>query len=284
MAALLASLPADAAPRPFQLRDGQVALPVTLNGREIPALLDTGATRSLIDAAVAKDMGIRTQRRGGGTFGASGKIIQYGYTSPVTLDVGAGGKRRYLGTYEDTAPFAPDGVHILIGMDVLDNMALTLDFNAMTIDIERAVGFKPPAGEPFKLTRAGWFRPTLSVMLGETKAELLLDTAASGALHLKTDVVARSPELSALPTTRRRIVGIDGEVERDAIVIPSVSFGGRTFADVRASVADMPLIGRSEMHGIIGVDLMERFQLVFDFAKDLVWMTPRVSQRGSSAP
>lgn len=284
LAALVAALPAYATPRTFQVLDGQVVITVTLNGRDLPALLDTGATRSLIDAAFAKDMGIRSQRAGGGTIGASGKMIRFGYTQGVTLDIGAGAKRRHLGTYEAAEPFAPDGVRILIGMDILDNMAVALDFQAMTIGIERAIGFAQPAGEPFKLTRSHWMRPTLSVALGDTTAELLFDTAASGALHLNTDVVTRSPELSALPTTRRRITGIDGEHERDAIVIPSVGLGGQTFTNVRASVADMPLIGKTDMQGIIGVDLMKRFHLVIDFARDLVWMTPRLSQPGSSAP
>lgn len=284
LVALVAALPAYATPRPFQVLDGQVVITVTLNGRDLPALLDTGATRSLIDAAFAKEMDIRSQRAGGGTIGASGKMIRFGYTQGVTLDIGAGAKRRRLGTYEAAEPFAPDGVHILIGMDILDNMAVALDFQAMTIGIERAIGFTQPAGEPFKLTRSHWMRPTLRVVLGDTQAELLLDTAASGALHLNTDVVTRSPELSALPTTRRRITGIDGEHERDAIVIPSVGLGGQTFTNVRASVADMPLIGKTDMQGIIGVDLMKRFHLVIDFARDLVWMTPRVSQPGSSEP
>ncbi|RYG34052.1 MAG: hypothetical protein EON93_08655 [Burkholderiales bacterium] len=275
LAALMAAaLPAEAAPRTFQLRDGQVVITVNLNGTDLPALLDTGATRSLIDVAFAKEIGIRSQRIGGGTIGASGKVIRFGRTQAVTLDIGAGKKRRHLGTYEAAEPFAPDGVHILIGMDVLDNMAVALDFQTMTIGIESAIGFKSPAGESFKLTRSNWLRPTLSVTLGDMIAELLLDTAASGSLHLQTNVVANSPELSALPATRRLITGIDGEQERDSIIIPSVTLGGQTFTDVRASVGEMPFIGRPSMQGVIGVDLMKRFHLVIDFAKDRVWMKP----------
>ncbi|RYZ10970.1 MAG: hypothetical protein EON61_10950 [Alphaproteobacteria bacterium] len=48
LAALVVALPACATPRPFQVLDGQVVITVTLNGRDLPALLDTGATRSLI--------------------------------------------------------------------------------------------------------------------------------------------------------------------------------------------------------------------------------------------
>lgn len=274
LAALMAILPAEAAPRAFQLRDGQVVITVNLNGKDLPALLDTGAIRSLIEADFAREMGIRSQRIGGGTIGASGKTVRYGRTSNVRLDIGAGAKSRPLGTYEAAEPFAPEGVHLLIGMDVLDNMAVSLDFQTMTISIERGVGFKTPAGEPFKLTRSHWLRPTLSVALADAQAELVFDTAASGTLHLHTDVVARSPELSALPTTRRRITGIDGERERDSIIIPSVTLGGQTFTDVRASAGEMPPVGRLPMHGVIGVDLMKRFHLVMDFAEDRVWMTP----------
>lgn len=274
LAALVATLPAHAAPRPFQLRDGQIVITVALNGKELPALLDTGATRSLIEADFAREMGIGSQRIGGGTIGVSGKMIRFGRTNDVRVDIGAGVRRMKLGTYEAAEPFAPAGVHLLIGMDLLYYMAVSLDFQAMTIDIQRVTELKPPAGEPFLLKRVSYRRPTLNVMLGETSVDLLLDTAASGALHLQTGVVARSPALSALPTTRRMITGIDGEYERDSIVIPSVTVGSETFNDVRASMGEMPMIGRPGLQGVVGVDLIKRFHIVFDFGNDRVWLTP----------
>lgn len=273
LVALMAALPADAAPRPFQLRDGQVVITINLNGRDLPALLDTGAQRSMIEASFAREMGISSQRVGGGTIGASGKIIRFGRTSDVKIDVGAGIKRRKIGTYEAAEPFAPDDVHILIGMDLLFYTAVSLDFQAMTVDIQRATELKPPAGKPFALKQSGYRRPALNVMLGDTSVDLLLDTAASVPLHLQMTVVSRSPNLSALPTTRRRISGIDGEHEQDAIIIPTVTLADQTFTDVRATTASMSSRWTG-FDGIIGTSLMRRFHIVFDFDRDLVWITP----------
>ncbi len=274
LAAMMATLPAEAAPRPFQLRDGQVVITVNLNGKDLPALLDTGATKSLIDAAFAKELGIRSQRIDGGTVGASGQQIRFGMTRDLKLDIGTGPRRLRLGTYESDHAFAPEGVHVLIGMDVLNNLAVSLDFQKMTVEIERTTELKPPVGEPFAMKRRRYLRPTLSVTLGDTDVDLLLDTAASSALHLQTRIVADSPDLSALPRTRRMVSGIDGNHEQDAITIPVVRLGGQRFTDVRATVADMVLHWFFDMDGVVGVALMKRFHIVFDFQKDRVWMTP----------
>ncbi len=275
--ALLAS-PAQAAPRPFELRDGQVVITVTINGKQLPALLDTGATRSLIERDLAREFGIRSHklRRGSGTTGAAGGLIPFGTTEQdVTIDFGAGPMSRHIGTYEAGHSFAADGVQLLIGMDFLSRLVVSLDFERMTIDFQRSSGFKPPPGEPLKLDQNGWHRPTLRTSLGGVQAELLIDTAASGALHLDSTFVAKWPALSALPASRRRISGIDGVREYDAITLPHVSFAGQTFEDVRATSGSLaPMRAADDMDGVMGVDLLKRFNMVIDFGYNRLWMTP----------
>jgi hypothetical protein len=278
--ALVAMLtpPALASPRPFELRDGQVVIMVTIKGKQLPALLDTGATRSLIERDLAREFGIRSHklRGGGGTTGAAGGLIPFGMTEQdVAIDFGAGPASRRIGTYEAGHSFAADGVRLLIGMDFLSRLVVSLDFERMTIDFQRSSGFKPPPGEPLKLDQNGWYRPTLRTMLGDVQAELLIDTAASGAMHLDSTFVAKWPALSALPASRRRVSGVDGVREYDAIALPNVSFAGQTFENVRATSGSLaPMRAADDMDGVMGVDLLRRFNLVIDFGYNRVWMTP----------
>lgn len=280
--ALLALLgsPALADPRPFELREGQVVITVTIKGRQLPALLDTGATRSLIETDLARELGIRVQKFNGGTVGAGGAPVAYGMTDrKVALDFGAGPVSRRLGTYDARHAFAADGVRLLIGMDLLDDLAVSLDFQRLIIDFQRPSDFTPPPGVPFKLTDAGWLRNTLTVSLAGMEAELLLDTAASGAMHLDSVFIAETPALKALPVSSRQIVGIDGVRDADAIVVPHMTFGGIAFEGVRASSGSLARLemGSTDIDGVAGVALLKRFHLVIDYARNRVWMTPNGS-------
>jgi hypothetical protein len=137
------------------------------------------------------------------------------------------------------------------------------------------------------MTQAGWLRSTMAVSLAGAQADLLLDTAASGAMHLDSAFVAQTPVLNALPVSSRRISGIDGIRDQDAIVVPQVTFGGLAFENVRASSGSFKQLemGSTEMDGVVGVDLLKRFNLVIDFGGHRIWMTPHaVSQGDGSRP
>ena len=95
---LAAALPAQAEKRPFRLAGGQVVFDVTIKGRVVPALMDTGATRSLIEVGLAKELGIGLYRTGttgnGGTVGVTGGRIDFGQTRRIPVDIGVGSRGR----------------------------------------------------------------------------------------------------------------------------------------------------------------------------------------------
>lgn len=273
---VLFALPAQAEKRPFRLAGGQVVFDVTLKGRTIPALLDTGATLSLIELELSKELGIRSQKvRSGSTVGVGGSGISYGRTQDISLDLGAGPIRRSVGTYPAGLGFADEDVRMVVGMDFLSDLVVSLDFQAMTVSFERSTAFVAPDTPPLKLTATGWRRSTLPVDLAGVKAELLLDTAASVALHLDTAFVAKTPELNSLPVSQQVINGVDGAREHDAVVIPRVVLGGRVFEDVEASAGSLAALRAADnMDGVVGVALLKNFDVVIDFGHGRVWLTP----------
>ena len=273
-----AILPAQAEKRPFRLAGGQVVFDITIKGIVVPALMDTGATRSLIEAGLAKELGIGLYRTGtagnGGTTGAAGGRIDLGQTRRVPVDIGVGQKWTYLGTYPEGASFADADVRVLIGMDMLTDLVVSLAFETMTVELQRLADFSAPAGEPFRLEQRGWHRPTLAVNLAGAPAALLIDTAASVALHLDAAFVAQTPVLKALPASTRRITGVDGVRDHDAIVVPEVAFGAERFVDVKASSGSLAALRASDhMDGVMGVGLLKHFNVVIDFGHNRVWMT-----------
>lgn len=272
---LATAWPSAAETRPFRLAGGQVVFDVTIKGRTVPALMDTGATRSMIEVGLAQELGIRWQKVGGGrTVGVAGGRIDYGQTQRVPVDIGAGQRWMYLGTFPTGANFADADVRLLIGMDILTDLVVSLDFEAMTVELQGLADFTPPEGEPLKLTQTGWHRATLPVELAGARAELLIDTAASVALHLDAEFVARTPALKALPASRRMITGVDGVLEHDVIVAPEVTLGAERFVDVKASSGSLAALRIADaMDGVIGVDLLRQFNVVMDFGRNRVWLT-----------
>jgi predicted aspartyl protease len=285
LALLALAAPASAVPQPFELRDGQVVITVTINGKQLPALLDTGAPESLIETDLARELGVlRSQkmRMGCSTHGAAGGSVACGSTNrKIVVDFGAGPISSRLRTYEAGHAFAAEGVRVVIGMDFLEALVVSLDFQRMAIDFQRSPDFTPPQGEPLKLTltQGGWGRITLPVSVAGARANLLLDTAASSAMHLDSAFVARTPVLKVLPVSSRRISGIDGIRDHDAIVVPQVTLGGQAFESVRASSGSFRQFerGGNKMDGVVGIDLLKRFNLVMDFAGQRIWMTPNGS-------
>jgi hypothetical protein len=149
----------------------------------------------------------------------------------------------------------------------------------MTMDVQRSSSFKAPEGEPVAMARSGWRRHILPVDLGGAQAELLLDTAVSGAMHLDSTFVAKTSALSVLPVSSRRIAGIDGVRYHDVIIVPSVGLGGETFENVQASSGSFEALrGADDMDGVVGIDLLKRFNLVIDFGRHRVWMTPNANR------
>jgi predicted aspartyl protease len=282
LALALASAPlATADERPFRIIDGQVVITVTIRDRQVPALLDTGASHSLIEASLAKELGIRTSKIGPIVAGASGRDMSLGFTPQILLDLGAGPVKRNLGVYPSGAAFAAEGVRLLIGMDFLKAAVVSLDFERMMIDVQSPGGFTAPAGKPvvMVLEQAGWRRRLLPVDLDGARAELLLDTAASGALHLDAAYVAKAPVLKALPASAHQIAGIDGIHDHTAIVLPGVTLGGETFRNVRASSSPLSQVRRGgDVDGVVGVELLKRFNWVIDFGGGRIWMTPNANR------
>lgn len=274
---LAAVLPAHAEKRPFRLAGGQVVFDITIKGKVVPALMDTGATRSLIEAGLAKELGIGLYRTGthgnGGTTGVTGGRINFGQTRRIPVDIGTGENWTYLGTYPEGVSFTDADVRVLIGMDMLNDLAVTLDFETMMMELQRSTAFTPPKGGGLKLARQGWYRPTLAVKLAGVSAELLIDTGASVALHLDASFVAQTPVLKALPVSRRSIVGVDGVRDHDAIVVPDLAFGAERFVDVKASSGSLAALRVSDdMDGVMGVGLLKHFNVVLDFGRNAVWL------------
>jgi predicted aspartyl protease len=276
--AIVLSPRAMAAPQPFQLLEGQVVMTVTIGGREILALVDTGSERSMIEAELAGELGLKTKMpTGSGAFGASGKPVRYARTDDVEMIVGGQTRRLSLTVFPSGSAFAAKDVRILIGRNVLGGMAVAIDFERMTIDLTPSAKFRPPEGAPLQLPDpSGWGGPVLRIDVNGKAADVVLDTAATGSLHLTSRFVRDAGLVTGRQTSTKRITGIDGSYERKAIVLPTVTIAGAPFKKVEATILSLGQVGRSAnpIDGVVGVYLLRQFNLIIDYRSNQVWLTP----------
>ena len=64
--------------------------------------------------------------------------------------------------------------------------------------------------------------------------------------------------------------GIGGEIERDLIVIDSLTVAGRSFENLTVAIDPTPTASSVN----IGVPILRHFQITVDFPEDTVWLQP----------
>lgn len=269
-------LAAVAATTPLTVRGDRIFLPARFNGVETEAVLDSAAEASFVDDEFAVKIGAERGRpvvaRGSGgaapahlvkgvRIEAAGQTLS-GVTIGVTDldDVGA----RLFGHRLDA----------IVGRELFDAARLSIDIESGCLAVVPR-GAHPPGKllklasyhgiETVKVSIEGqppvWAEFDLGngsdVSIGKAYAERI-------GLRGPGRVVGREPG-----------GGIGGKVDRDVVVLTSLTIAGVTFRNVRATIDSQP--GAADAN--IGVKLLRHFRIVTDFAQKAVWLQPRHKRR-----
>jgi predicted aspartyl protease/thioredoxin-like negative regulator of GroEL len=130
---------------------------------------------------------------------------------------------------------------------------------------------------PIRSTSSGFW--SSSVVLEGIKKPLnfIVDTGAS--ISVVSQELARTEDMTRFEQkTRLRVFGAAGVTEDVmTLLLPRVSFGDYTHANLPAAVLDMSAINETsgfEQAGIIGGNILRRFRVTFDFQRGLVRLDP----------
>jgi hypothetical protein len=256
---------------PFRLVNNMILLPIEVNGVATVGRLDTGGALSLIHPAFSGELGLVSS---GSVIagGASSKTRQYILVSPVDVKLGdyirKSGPLMVIGL-NSMAPDAKDRVGLTLGMDVLHDLVMEVDFDRSVIGISPAEIFTDfPKAAPMKLQWSRGGRTLSGAVTGSKSIRVHFDTGNPGSVNMG-EYVARSA-LQGQKSSQFLVTGVDGSHPHRSSNLPSLTIAGVTFKDVPASVAPDR---RDETIGI-GLEVMKRFNLVLDFTRDRIWMTP----------
>jgi len=243
---------------------------VTINGRGLDFLLDSGAAGLAIDPGVAHQLGLTTYGVSNQTIGGDVDISR---TRVPELQVGP------LQIKDVTFSVVPlsrsDGNSRIVGIlgcDFIASAVLGIDFQKSTVTMY------PP---PFDSHAIGAFALPLQLDDGIPRVEasfegvpgfFLVDTGAMGTVAYQTYV--EKLKSSAPLEEGLNLSAVGGVIPAQLKRLTDLEFGGIHFGDAAVFVPSSSTFNLSDYDGILGRDVLSQYQLYFDYAKRQLYIKP----------
>ena len=264
-----ATLSADTEARwvPFELTAGnQIRFRMTLDGRTVVAILDTGVSFSVIARTSPALPAARIVARGSAS--AIGGAVTVGWIPTRSMSLG-GLTRTGGGIAVAALPAAATGdavpVDLLVGSDLVGGQALDIDYAARRFRLLRS-GRLPFRGETAPLARSTERRVYESeAMLGGHRLRPMVVDTGDGAAITVTRAGWAASALAGAPTTTALAQGLAGPAVSDLAIVPSVAIGDLDAREVEVRIE--PAGGFSQAIGAagrIGSGLLRRYRVLLD--------------------
>jgi len=266
---------------PFELfRGSRIVVPARINGHDAEVLLDTGASATTLDRAYARSIGLpegtKIQGRGaGGTVDAE-------LVSDVSIEIGGMRLDKMSVGVMDLAPVSRGlgrPLTIVLGRDFFDSAVVSIDWANNRLQIRRPQEFTPAADAvSLTLTRKGPFNTIPVSVAGASPIEALLDLGNGGTLILPPTYWSARPELASLRSAQARVGGVGGMSAARAVIMPSVSLAGQTFANVPAVLSTVGNDHDATQMANVGVGLLKQFKVDLDLGRNRIYLAPRADR------
>ncbi|HEX6858892.1 MAG TPA: retropepsin-like aspartic protease [Caulobacteraceae bacterium] len=250
---------------PFAGREPLPTMKVTLEGREVTALLDSGAQYSVIDRKVADEMALPSTFAPLVAVGVGGQA-QLGRGATVNVQVGDLALSGLKAGILELGPVATaEGLSapLILGQDVLAQVVADIDFpnrRLMLASPDRHIAPEGAVAAPVK--RAGRAL-TAQVWAGSTSVDAVIDTGATVVLALAKDVAEAAGLLAGQTAREGTSVVLGGALKGQIIRLEAVAFAGSVFTDV-----DVMLFPPQRIPGfpraLIGTGALRRFRTILD--------------------
>ncbi len=262
----------------FKIIDGHINLPVTINGIEGRAILDSGSQVNAINLSFIN--------RHGFEFAKGGKINIKGVYGTETRQLFNNVKANLFGADIELDQLAGlrighHEVQLLLGAGLLEKFIFQIDYpnQRMRLFDRDSVDLAKLENIRMEMDR-GTGQPVVQVGLnGEKKAWLILDTGNSGGLFLKRLMATENDWLDKFGKESGMGVGVNGMASTDNFRMPEVEFGPFTLENVMVSVpgegeveqisgqasTSFSHIRGKNIKGLVGYDVLKHFVLTIDY-------------------
>ena len=275
----VATLSADAEARwvPFDLTPGnQIRFAMTLDGKPIVAVLDTGVSYSVLAAASAATIPSRVVK--GGTATAIGGKVGIGWMPTAELTIGGltrRGGRVAVAPLPAAATGSADAVDMLVGRDVTGAQALDIDFAARRFRLLPS-GRMPFVGTvaPLSISARRQIYESAITLAGRRLSPIVVDTGDGAAVTLSAASWRATAPHDARTTTTISF-GLAGSTVSTLTIVPTLTIGGLTARQTELRVE--PAGGFSDGIGVagrIGSGFLQRYRVLLDPAAGRMVLQP----------
>jgi hypothetical protein len=274
---------------PFVYDDGRLFVPVRLSGDTTRwFIFDTGVGSTIVDAALAAQLGLTTTDAGTVT-GAGAHRMRIGRTAGMPVSVG--GVALAPPSIEvaplDSLVFPFSGLHApgVIGSQFFVEHVVEVDFDDHVIRVYDPATYEyQGAGAVIALDfvlGAPSVSGTLTLPDGTRKpARLLVDLGAKATLLVTEPFIRATGLREAFPRRVRATLGAGagGETRYDFVRVPKLTLGQRDQAEIASFVAGLSVentLRSDEYDALLGAEFLSRYRVIFDYAHKRLILEPR---------
>ncbi|MDQ2893463.1 MAG: aspartyl protease family protein [Pseudomonadota bacterium] len=252
---------------PFDLTPGnQIRFRMTVDGKPITAILDTGVSYSVLAKRSAAADASRIRANGSAT--AIGGTVPIGWIATRTIALG--GLERTGGGFNvaELPPFATGSataVDLLVGRDITGGQALDIDFPNRRFRL-LASGRMPFRGAvaPLTISPGRHLYESAITLGGRRLAPIVIDTGDGSTITISASAW-RAAAPRGIDTTSAVSFGVAGPTVTAMAIVPDVRVGGNAGRD--AEVRIEPQGGFSDTIGVagrIGSGFLQRYRVLLD--------------------
>jgi len=254
---------------------------VTIGGRGLDFLIDSGAAGIVIDRDVAQSLGLTEY----GAYSSAANADRYVGTSAIVPQMSVGPLVMHDVVVATIPHLGADTIGTkvvgLLGFDFLDAVALKIDYPTATVTAFLPSAFVPPA-DPNTMAldvRLGYGVPMTDIRInGTLGTQFGLDTGDAGGMLIFHHFSQRHPEAVVDADGHNDTVqyrrGVGGIFTVKVIAVAKFTIGDETFDHLVADVVDTPGAYPGNMDGVVGPDLFNIFTMYFDYGHRKVYMVP----------
>ncbi len=262
----------------FKLEGGHIKMPITANGIEAYAILDTGSQLNAINNRFRKahNLDLKTGNKIE-VVGVYGKETRSTYNG---LNVGMFGTEVKMDGLAGLN-FGGSDVAILLGETFLEQFIVQIDYPNSRLRIVPHDTWDMSEIENIKLVKQrGTGKPLVSVTMNkEVDVWLLLDTGNAGGVMVERSLAKSNGWLKEYETTELYARGANTSGINEAFRISELQFGPYALEDVLVTVpaegesaniaetkqASFSRIKGKRVRGILGYDVLQHFLLTIDY-------------------
>jgi predicted aspartyl protease len=267
--------------------DRHVYVRVTIAGRGLDFVLDTGASGIVLDTRIARELGLPLHAEhsnviaGRTTYARA--VVPRMQTGPLEMrDVAVA-----------VVPLGwREAGHIrvagLLGFDFLAQLGVTIDYENRRVTVVPSSAYAPPHDPSTSAldARLGRGIPLVSASLDGAYAERVgIDTGGIGAFLLFDYFTRRNPaplpDVDALVGggAEPSLAGVGGGFAASPALVGTFEVGGFRFRNVRGYRVMSEQSFSQDSDGVIGEGLLRYFTLGLDYANERVYLTPNAEGR-----